>query len=309
MSCNNIISNKLLMSCNNILQNIKPKNILGQGSEGIVISSNNKKYTVKIYNKKIDELQTYIKIINYLQNSINIPKTIYKSYLITTCKNSINRYIKNNLPNYFSYTDDNNLKILSKKYNMQNKLFEIMKTYNITLKLLLKNIKLINIDLKNNILNSLYKQGILTLLWLYINKGIIHNDIILDNFFILKTTSKKFKINIYKDLYEVKLYGYYLIIADFGYAKTMEINNTNLPFNILYQFNPLHDIKRFINIFNKININTTDDLLNNSDNLLNRSYNIMLEAYIKNDLLLKKYKNIYKKTLYNFVKNNIINKF
>jgi hypothetical protein len=25
-------------------------------------------------------------------------------------------YIKNNLPNHFSYTDDNNLKILSKKW-------------------------------------------------------------------------------------------------------------------------------------------------------------------------------------------------
>jgi hypothetical protein len=173
------------MSYNNILQNIKPKNILGQGSEGIIILSNNKKYTVKIYDKNINKLQTYINIINYIQQSKKLPKTIYKSYLITTCKNSLNRYIKNNLPIHFSYTDDNNLKILSKRYNMQNKLFEIMKTYNLTLKILLKNIKSIDIELKNNILSSLYKQGILTLLWLYINKGIVHNDITLDNFFIL----------------------------------------------------------------------------------------------------------------------------
>ena len=298
------------MSCSNILQNIKPKNILGKGSEGTLILSNNKKYTVKIYNKNIDQLRTYIKIINYLQNSKNIPKTIYKSYLITTCKNSINRYIKNNLPNHFSYTDDNNLKILSKKYNMQNKLFEMMKTYNITLKVFIQNLKTINIELKNNILYSLYKQGILTLLGLYINKGIIHNDIILDNFFILKTTSKKFKINIYKDNYVVNLYGYYLVIGDFGYAKNMEIvNNTNLSINnIYYQFNPLHDIKRFINIFNnKININKIN--INTKDDLLNRSYNIMIEAYIKDDLLLKKYKNTYKKLLFNFIKNNIINTF
>jgi hypothetical protein len=297
------------MSYNNILQNIKPKNILGQGSEGIIILSNNKKYTVKIYDKNINKLQTYINIINYIQQSKKLPKTIYKSYLITTCKNSLNRYIKNNLPIHFSYTDDNNLKILSKRYNMQNKLFEIMKTYNLTLKILLKNIKSIDIELKNNILSSLYKQGILTLLWLYINKGIVHNDITLDNFFILKTTSKNFKINIYKDTYKVKLYGYYLIIADFGYAKSIEIDNkyNNIPLNnILYQFNPLHDIKRFINIFpNKIkknNINTLDDELN-------RSYNIMIEAYIKNDLLFKKYKNIYKHILYNFIKKYIINTF
>jgi len=299
------------MSCNNILQNIKPKNILGKGSEGIVILSNNKKYTVKIYNKNIDQLQTYIKIINYLQNSKNIPKTIYKSYLITTCKNSINRYIKNNLPNHFSYTDDNNLKILSKKYNMQNKLFETMKTYNSTLKIFIQNLKTINIVLKNNILYSLYKQGILTLLWLYINKGIVHNDIILDNFFILKTTSKIFKINIYNDNYEVNLYGYYLVIGDFGYAESIDIiyNMQNIN-NIYYKFNPLHDIKRFINIFNNM-INIKYNIYKNNiyNNELDRSYNIMMESYVKNKHTLNKYKKIYKKILYTYVKNIIFNNF
>jgi hypothetical protein len=292
------------MSCNNILQNIKPTIILGHGSEGIAILTNNKKYTVKIFNKDINKLHTYIKIINYLHSSKNIPKTIYKSYLITTCKNSLNRYIKNNLPNYFSYTNDNDLKILSKKYNMQNKLFEIMKTYNITLKILLKNIKLINTDLKNNILNSLYKQGILTLLWLYINKGIVHNDIILDNLFILKTNSKKFKINIYKHIHEVKLYGYYLIIADFGYSKSIEIKNnkyTNILLNnISYQFNPLYDIKNFINLFPS---NIKNNNINISNDKLNESYNLMIESYVKNNIFFNKYKNIYKNILYKFIKN------
>ena len=293
----------------NILKNIKPKNILGKGSEGTIILSNNKKYTVKIYNKDINKLYTYINIINYIQQNKKLPKTIYKSYLITTCKNSLNRYIKNNLPNHFSYTDNNNLKILSKKYDMQNKLFEIMKTYDITLKKFIKDKNLMKVIDKNNILISLYQQGILTLLWLYINKGIIHNDIILDNFFILKTSSKKFKIKLYSDNYEVKLYGYYLIIADFGYAKTTEIEDNNLLINknIYYKLNPLHDIKRFINIFtNKININNID---NTYIDALERSYNIMIKTYISNNYNLKKYIILYKKELYNYIKSNIIDNF
>ena len=65
---------------NNILKNIKPKKILGKGSEGIVILSNNKKYSVKIYFNNIRKLKKYIKIINLLYNDKNLPKTIYKSY-------------------------------------------------------------------------------------------------------------------------------------------------------------------------------------------------------------------------------------
>jgi hypothetical protein len=291
----------------NILKKIKPKKILGKGSEGTVILSNNKKYTVKIYEKNIDQLQSYIEIINYLQNIKKIPKTIYKSYLVTTCKNSLNRYMIEDLPNHFSYINNNNLKILLKKYDMKDKLFEIMKTYDTTLKKILKTLNLLNINLKNNILNSLYKQGILTLLWLYINKGIVHNDIILDNFFVLKTTSKNFKIKIYDDNYKIDLYGYYLIIADFGYARSTLLNKNikdkmSLN-NIYYQLNPLNDIKRFINIFiNKIyikNINTINDQLN-------RAYNIMIDSYIKNTQLFNKYKNTYNKLLYKYIKYNIL---
>jgi len=259
----------IIMINNNILKNIKPKKILGKGSEGIVILSNNKKYSVKIYFNNIRKLKKYIKIINLLYNDKNLPKTIYKSYLITISKNSIHRYMENNVPNHFSYIDKNNLEILSKKYKMENKLFEVIKTYNITLKECIKNNKY-----NYNIVNSLYKQGLLTLLWLYINKGIIHNDIIVDNFFVLETLSKTFKIKIYEDTYKIPLYGYYLIISDFGYAKMIEEEE-------IY-YNPLDDIKRFIHIFmNKINI-------------IHNINNNIIESYVD------------KRKLYNYIKINYI---
>jgi hypothetical protein len=242
---------------------------------------------------------------------------------------------------------------------MQNKLFEVMKTYNSTLKTFIKTLTSENIVIKQNIMNSLFKQGILTLLWLYINKGIIHNDIILDNLFILKTTSKNFKINIYNDEYDVKLYGYYLIISDFGYAESIDIIEYKVPKNInislecrkesdkiivdshilseininkivkesadnlYYKFNPLNDIKRFINIFNNIiNIDYTTSIFTGNNTSLERYYNIMIEQYIKNknlcdkdidNLLINSFKKSsikkYKETFYKYIKNNIIIKF
>jgi hypothetical protein len=69
---------------------------------------------------------------------------------------------------------------------MDYKLFEIMKTYKITLKDFLQellNNKNIEKDNKINILNSLLHQGLLTLLWLYMKKGIVHGDTNFNNFF------------------------------------------------------------------------------------------------------------------------------
>jgi hypothetical protein len=287
------------MSYNNISKKITPNKILGKGSEGIVIISNNKKYTIKIYNKNINELYRYKNIINYLYNKkIKVPKTIYKSYLIRNCKHSFKKYITENLSNIF----------------LDNKLCEVMKKYDNTLKNFIKELNNIDKTVKNNILYSLYKQGILTLLWLYINKGIIHNDITLNNFFILKTKTKSFKIKIYNDNYNVKLYGYYLIIADFGYATCIDITEfKNISFkeidNIYYYYNPLYDIIRFNNIFNNKkfikNINQKE-IINNIK--LNELYNNIIQLYIEKKLT-KTFCTKYKKEFYKYIKKNITSYF
>ena len=149
----------------NILSQLHPFRILGKGSEGVIILTHDNKYTVKIYISNYFKSLMFFNIVLYLQEC-NIPKTIYKSYLFTEKKNSLNRYLKNNnLPHYFSYKNNNNLELLSSKYKMDKKLFEIMKTYDMSLKDFIKNLKLQNIDiqLKINILNSLFQQGLITL--------------------------------------------------------------------------------------------------------------------------------------------------
>ena len=143
------------------MDKLRPK----KGSQGTVILTNNDNYTVKIYTKAGKNLKMLIKIINFFINT-KIPKTIYKSYYLTEKKDSLDRYI-NKLPNNFSY-NSNNLE----KYEIKIRLYEIMKTYDITLKDFINKLLKDNIeeDRKIEIIHSLLYQGIVTLLWLYIKK-------------------------------------------------------------------------------------------------------------------------------------------
>ena len=240
-----------------ILSQLKPYKILGKGSEGVIILSHDKKYIVKIYISNYLKSLMFFNIISYLQDA-KLPKTVYKSYLFTQKKNSLERYLSNNnLPNHFSYKNNNNLEFLSSKYKMTTKLYEIMKTYDMSLEDFIEKIKFKNIDiqLKINILYSLFQQGLLTLYWLYMTKGIIHSDINSNNFFVQKTKKDKLVININDTIHTVKLFGYYLVIGDFGYAKSIELvsfdkNPDKGSLTVLSDvFNPLFDITNFIKLF------------------------------------------------------------
>lgn len=85
------------------------------------------------------------------------------------------------MPEYFTYLNEDDLKKLSKSYNMKYRLIEIMQTYSMTLE------QFINSEFKNSkIIESFYYQAIITLLWMYMKKGIIHGTISLNNFFVKK---------------------------------------------------------------------------------------------------------------------------
>ena len=271
---------------NNVLQKLKPEKILGKGSEGIALQTHDNKYTVKIYRKQYLTAIIFLKIINYLQDHKHLPKTIYKSYLFTSAVNSFNRYISDNsLPNHFSYKDNNDLENLSSKYKMDKKLFEIMKTYKITLKTFLH--KLESYDNKINILRSLFQQGLLTVYWLYMEKGIIHNDYSIDNFFIQKTNKSFIRIRNKK----IELFGYYLVLGDFGYAKSMEfvdykkypekiasiVRNELNPFTSIIEY-----ISLFMDIFQKFEIERLE--FNETPNIqIYNLYKELIKLYITND--------------------------
>ena len=299
------------------LKNLKPYKKLGEGSEGIVIMTSNNKYTVKIYKTEPKYMISLIRIIKYLQK-YNIA-TIYKSYKFLSKKNSLKRYI-NKLPEYFSYMNNTNLIELSKNYNMKNRLIEIMKTYEITLnnfinKLFKNNIK---IEDKIKIIKSLYYQAIITLFWLYSKKGIIHKDLSLDNFFVEKTTDTNFELKIENNIYNIKLYGYYLVISDFGYAKSLELfdsdeypNSLNSSFGSS-DMNPYYELLTIINIFKKyIDINTDNYILKsgvfNAENNMSitAEYKNLLKSYIKNENFKKELKK-FKKSYSIFVNNKIL---
>jgi hypothetical protein len=291
---------------NNILQKLMPSKILGKGSEGIALQTHDSKYTVKIYKKQYLTALIFLKIVNYLQDHKHLPKTIYKSYLFTSAVNSFNRYISDNsLPNHFSYKDNNNLDNLSSKYKMDKKLFEIMKTYKITLKTFLEKLKNNNIFNKkniNNILNSLFQQGLLTVYCLYMEKGIIHtrfrnglplrkdggiesndggydsNNYSTDSFFIQKTNKSFIKIWNKK----IKLYGYYLVLGDFGYAKSMELTEfkkypEKIASIVRNELNPFTSINKYISLFMGIFQNFEIDQLEFNEILNIQIYNLYKE--------------------------------
>lgn len=313
------------MNHNNILKQLKPTKILGKGSQGIVILSHDDNYAVKIYTKKAHNLKMLIKIINFFINCKSLPKTIYKSYYLTENMNSLNRYIENNnLPNHFSYNSNNNLKILSQKYNMKIRLFEIMKTYDITLKDFIEKIMKnnnINENLRIEIIHSLFYQGLFTLLWLYMKKGILHLDISSDNFFVIETDDKELIIDIKDTTYNVKLYGYYLVISDFGYARSIELIDSD-NYNYNYRVNleelnmhPWRDTNDFIKMFKKYfkelninNIGIKNNIANSRFNSTKQEYRSMIRSYYKkNDGEFKKSKKNFKDEYLKFFIKYILN--
>lgn len=209
---------------------------------------------------------------------------------------------------------------LSKNYNMKNRLIEIMKTYEITLNDFINNLLKNNSNNKDKILiiESLYYQAIITLFWLYIKKGIIHKDLSLDNFFVEKTTDTNFELKIGNNIYNVKLYGYYLVLSDFGYAKSLELFDSNeYPNSLNSSFgssdmNPYYELLTVINIFKKyIYINTDNYILNsgvfNAENNMSitTEYKNLLKSYIKNENFKEELKNL-KKSYWIFVNTKIL---
>jgi hypothetical protein len=305
---------------NNILRQLKPIKILGKGSQGTIILSHDDNYVVKIYTNPSKNLKMLVRIINYFINYKNLPKTIYHPFHITNQKNSLERYIQNNnLPDHFSYSNKNNLKILNKEYEMKPRLFEIMQKYDITLKKFIEDINISNENLKLHILHSFLYQGLFTLLWLYMKKGIVHLDISTENFFVEKTDDKEFVIEIKNITYTVKLYGYYLVLGDFGYGRSIEFVDYNnyeydIRVNIGYlDIHPRNDIINFIKIFKKYfkdiginNIGLNNNIGNFRMSNTNQDYKNMLRAYYKKKEF-KLYLKIFKNEFFNNFRKYILN--
>lgn len=298
---------------NKILTKFKPIKIIGKGSQGLILQTHNDNYTIKIYQKSFLKAIEFLKIINYIQSYKNLPKTIYISYLFTKSKNNYNRYIKTNkLPDYFSYKNNYNLELLANQYKMNNKLFEIMKTYNHTLNIFINTIK--NNSSKNNILLSLFQQGLLTIIWLFMNKSIIHNDISDDNFFIEPTDDQYIIFEFNSIQYKIKLYGYYLVMADFGYAKSIEFHfskkNEKQPNAfLLYEYNPLIDIENFIQLFKKFNINLNINIFESK--LMIQCQNKLkqvIRTFNKNDSSFRFIVNEYKECYFKLLQIQILSK-
>jgi len=154
------------------------------------------------------------------------------------------------------------------------------------------------------------------------NKGIIHGDINSNNFFIQKTTKENLNININEIKYSIKLFGYYLVLGDFGYAKSIELisfdknPNKKILCGLSIIFNPLYDIDNFIilfrknfNIFSNIKLENYLSSSRDEDYDMRSAYKTMIKSYIsKNDDLENDIK-IFKKLFSDYMHSYIFSKF
>lgn len=311
---------------NNVLKQLKPIKIMKnnegmEGTQSTVIEVHDENYVVKIHHSNVKKINMFKKILEFLQNRDMMPETIYESYINEERLNSKQKYRnKNKFPNHFTIIDEENYKKLKRKYgNVRNYLFEIIKRYNLSLKTFTNSLNrnsLVHNQDKIKIKLSLIKQGVLTLLWLYINKSIVHNDIVVNNFFVEETKSTLLNIKIYGINYKVITYGYYLVVYDFGRATSMELldyekykNNEGIKINIDYiYFDPLSDIIEFIEIMSKLLGLSID--LTEIKKILNNEYKEKIEELVKkyreNNSTLPLLLSIFKIELFKYVNEYIL---
>jgi serine/threonine protein kinase len=300
-------------------ENLVPRRKIGNGTNGVVILTKDKKFCVKIYKKIVGRgLQ---KILQILQNEENHLDTIYKTYMLHVDKNNIRRYNQEQLPKKFGISGlENSTEIenLYKTYNLKNKVFEVMKKYQMTLEdffTVLRHTTQIGLEQKKIIIKSFIKQGLITLFSLYINHGIVHNDIHSQNFFVEETDEDFFVTPIKGIKYGVDTARYSLIIADFGISRSLEVvkyaeNRSLSGWNISPDFNPFNDIFNMIGMFESISkelfdmntdmyleeiVGITRDIFD--IDIESTNYHTMIQTYIRGnplfELELLKFKNYY----------------
>ncbi len=296
----------------NEINKLLPKKILGKGTQGVVIeatdennSSNYNNVVVKIYSSPPSKQSFLLPIYQHLfhsDDSENNPPTIYESFYLKKRLNSLNRYINNNhLPKQFSVrTTEEINKLKENGHNVRSRLYEVMAKYDYSFTQFIPIINSFNFNTKYNITKSLFYQGLLTLIWLYMEKGISHNDISTDNFLIKKTEDEYFEINIYNQSFKVKLYGYYLVLSDFGHASSIELFEYDKYPNAIkpseqIHVNPLDDIDYYIQMYKQLDVTLT--MLDNVKNPTYK-YRLVIRNY-KRD----KYRHTFQKTLNDYKKH------
>lgn len=149
-------------------------------------------------------------------------------------------------------------------------------------------------------------------------KGILHKDLSLDNYFIQKTDNEYFEITIKNIKYKVKLYNYYLVLGDFGYSRSLELSDHNEYPDSLNSsvassdMNPYYEILNFINIFKKyINIDTDEYILksgvyNVGNNMsMTSQYKSLMKSYILNENFKEESKK-FKGNYFKFINDKVL---
>jgi len=206
---------------------------------------------------------------------------------------------------------------ISSKDKLKQKIYELSKYNKVSFRDFIEELNSnqnISNQKKKDILYSLLNQGLMTLFWLYMKKGIVHNDINYDNLYIEKTNKSFIKFYIEDYNYKIKLEGYYLIINDFSYSTSIEFNLLNkIPekfSSVIYcLLNPIFSFARIIELIqSKITNNYKDNIFENFTTI-NILYKSMIKSYLNDNSNLNIKIIECKKYLFNFMNEKIFNYF
>ncbi len=224
--------------------------------------NNNYLEFVKIYSLPNRKKITY-NLLKILKKE-NV-ETIQKIYLVSNEKNKILKKYNINIEEYINSNIDFSIKKEIQRITDNNK-YEIKILYYVTEKSKYSLEKLINIletdlifddEKRTKILKSIIYQLLVTVMYMYINYGLVHNNLNINNIYVEKSEKKYIEIEVKGIKYNIKLFGYIIKIGGFEKSMsydllTFEDYRDKIYYECNTSLNPRTDIVSINEIFIKL---------------------------------------------------------
>lgn len=259
------------------------------------------------------------RIINLLKNE-NL-ETIQEILYVSSEKSKINKEYGININSKIDLDLDSDIKERKERISKFGK-YRLEKFYYVREESKYKLEKLLNIlgtDLiydnehRIKIIKSLIYQLCITMFYLYMNYGIVHNELKKNNIYIVKSEKDIMKIKVKDIKYRIKLFGFMIKIT--GFENSMSWDFLDLEDFRDKHYNecrgtifPISDIDSIINIFDEIDVNiknTKNFELKMKEKQIYRIYRNTLDIYNEEEEH-KKYVDLLKKEYYKVFNDLII---
>lgn len=253
-----------------------------------------------------------------MKNLLNLLKkdtidTIQKIIFVTKDKQKVNKkyginidfnihldldtIIKKNILNisepYLLYDNNNKYRIDELYYITKKNKYRITQLFNI-----LENDIIYEDEYRCKIIKSVIYQLLISILYMYINYGLVHNNINKNAIFIEKTDKKYIIIEVKNTKYKIKLFGFIIKISGFEKSMSWDLLNLNdyrekIYYECKNSLNPCYDINAIKELFSDIFDNLDTQIINMMElNNINKYYTQTTKIYCEEDIHKKNTKSL-----------------